>query len=283
MAFWSSPPPPGWYDDPEPGASGLRWWDGARWTTHCRRRVPEGPSRKTPVAEAEGQTSIPARAFWWAIGGLLAGEVVGALLAGIAASVTGSSTGAAVTLVGEMGLWGGMLASCVLVTRTYGTGSLRRDLGLRIRPTDVWTGFGVAVAGTVLSFVYGSIFAHTRFAGTNTGIITGQRHNGVGFVVVTLVVAVGAPFFEELFFRGLIRTALQSRFGPVPAVVIQGLVFGLVHFQAGTGFGNVSVIVTVASLGIILGFTALRTGRLGAGMIGHGGFNLITTLIVLAS
>lgn len=24
------PPPPGWY--PEPGANGLRWWDGFRWT-----------------------------------------------------------------------------------------------------------------------------------------------------------------------------------------------------------------------------------------------------------
>lgn len=224
---------------------------------------------------------IPARALWWAAAGLLAGEVAGSLLAGIAAAVTGSRSAAAVTLVGEVGLWGGMLASCVLVTHRYGTGSLRRDLALGIRPSDVWPGLGVAVAGIVLSALYGSAFAHTRFAGSNTGIIAGQRHNGVGFVLVTLVVAVGAPFFEELFFRGLIRLALQSRFGPARAVLIQGLLFGLVHFQFGTGFGNVSVILTVASLGVILGFTALRTGRLGAGMIGHGGFNLITTLILL--
>jgi len=25
-------PPPGWY--PEPGATGLRWWDGTRWTEY---------------------------------------------------------------------------------------------------------------------------------------------------------------------------------------------------------------------------------------------------------
>jgi hypothetical protein len=32
--------PAGWY--PEAGASGLRWWDGARWTDH-RNRPPTPP------------------------------------------------------------------------------------------------------------------------------------------------------------------------------------------------------------------------------------------------
>lgn len=27
--------PAGWYPDPEPGARGLRWWDGARWSEHA--------------------------------------------------------------------------------------------------------------------------------------------------------------------------------------------------------------------------------------------------------
>jgi hypothetical protein len=35
----SNNPPPGWYADP--GAPGLRWWDGTRWTDH-RNAPPPG-------------------------------------------------------------------------------------------------------------------------------------------------------------------------------------------------------------------------------------------------
>jgi membrane protease YdiL (CAAX protease family) len=66
-------------------------------------------------------------------------------------------------------------------------------------------------------------------------------------------------------------------------VVAQGMLFGLAHYEPGNGLGNVSVILTIAALGIVLGYVALRTGRLGAGMIGHGLFNLVATIIVLAT
>jgi membrane protease YdiL (CAAX protease family) len=274
-----SSPPPGWYPDPVPPSAGLRWWDGNQWT---RATAPgsSGPAGEPPAEPP--RPTIPLRAAWWALFGLAVGEIVGGILAGIAAAITGSTSSAVVTLVGEFGLWGGMLGSCIMVSRRYGTSSLRRDFTLGLRRRDLWPGLIVAVSGTVLSAVASTVFAGSRFAGSNTQIISGQKGDGAGFVIVTLIVALGAPFFEELFFRGLVRTALATRLGPGRAIVAQGVLFGLAHYEPSNGWGNVSVIATIAALGMILGYTALRTRRLGAGMVGHGLFNLIAAISIVA-
>lgn len=280
-------PPPGWYADPVTSSGGLRWWDGTAWTAQVASPPGGSPWPASPPAhDAQGSVSrraIPAGAAWWALLGLAVGEVIGGILAGIGSAFTGNSSSAVVVLLGEIGLWGGMLGSCVVVSRKYGTSSLARDFGLKVRPTDIWPGLGVAAVGTVLSAVASGVFAGSRFAGSNTQIITGQRHNGGGFAVVILVVALGAPFFEELFFRGMIRTALATRVGPVRAVLAQAVLFGLAHYEPSNGWGNVSVILTITVLGVVLGYVATRTGRLGAGMIGHGLFNLIAAVAILTS
>jgi membrane protease YdiL (CAAX protease family) len=208
---------------------------------------------------------------------------VGAILAGVAIAITGASTSSAlVTVMGEVGLWSGMLGSCMAVSRRYGTSRLRADFGLAVRPSDAWLGVAVAVAGTLLSALASAVFSGSRFAGTNSQIISDQKGNGAGFAAVTLIVAVGAPLFEELFFRGLVRTTLAARLGPGRAVVAQGLLFGLAHYEPANGWGNVSVIVTIAALGMVLGLVARRTGRLGPGIIGHGLFNLLAAIVIVA-
>jgi uncharacterized protein len=253
-----------------PGAAGgppwLPWQPG----------VPKTP---TPATDR----TIPARAVWYAVLGLVVGELVGGLLAGIAYAFTGHPNSAVVTLLGEIGLWSGMFGSAIYVSRRFGTGSLARDFTLRFRPVDIGVGLLVAAAGIALSAIASTAFSGTRFAGTNTQIITGQRHNSAGIAVVTVIVALGAPFFEELFFRGLIRTALLGWLGPTGAIIGQGLLFGLAHYVPSNGLGNVSVIVTIAALGMVLGFAAQRTGRLGAGMVGHSLFNLVAAIAVVTS
>jgi hypothetical protein len=215
--------------------------------------------------------------------GIAAGEVIGGVFALATYGLTGSATGVAATLAGELGLWAGMAGSCVFVSRRYGTASLRADFGLALKASDLGVGFLAALSGLVVAALVGSAFAHTHYHGSNTQILTGQKHHTAGFVAVAVVVAVGAPFFEELFFRGLIRTALASRLGPVGAVFAQAALFGLAHFQAGNGLGNVSVIAVIASLGLVLGFTAWLTKRLGAGMVCHGLFNLVAVVTVITA
>ena len=52
-----------------------------------------------------------------------------------------------------------------------------------------------------------------------------------GLLVMVVVGAVLAPFAEEVFFRGVFHTWLRHRWGPIVAVIVSSLVFGLFHMQ----------------------------------------------------
>ena len=175
---------------------------------------------------------------WWAVPGALVGIVLAGLGASIGYALTNSKTSAASDLLGEAGLWVAMLGTAVFVSRRFGTGSLARDYRLAIRPKDlVWGVIAVIGALVVVQGVLG-VFAGTKFAGSNDEILTQQKGNSVGLVIVALLVALGAPFFEELFFRGFLRTTLQRRFGGHGAVWLQAVFFGMAHFGEAANVGG---------------------------------------------
>lgn len=185
-------------------------------------------------------------------------------------------------LLSEIGLWAGMLGTVVFVSRRYGSASLRRDFGLAIKPKDILWGAAAFATAMLVTEVILAVFAGTKFAGTNDQILTQQKGHAAGLVILTLVVELGAPFFEELFFRGFLRTALQARFGAHGAVWLQAAFFGLAHAgESKTAAGNVSVVLALFMVGVVLGYTARLTGRLGAGMLGHCLFNLVAVASVL--
>jgi len=272
---WPAPPPPASQNGGSSGSSGLGS-NGSSFT-----ESPGRPGRE-PSATSQDRPVLPAHAAWWAAVGGLVGLVLGGIGAAIGQSITGSSTSALSDLLGEAGLWSAMLATVVLVSRRYGTGSLRRDYGLAIKRIDVLWGICAWLAALLVSALVLEIFSGTKFAGSNDQILTQQKGHEAGVVVVSLIVALGAPFFEELFFRGFLRTALQARFGGHGAVWLQAVFFGLAHTgEAGTTLGNVSVVLAMFLVGVVLGYTAKLTGRLGAGMIAHGLFNLVAVVSVL--
>ncbi|MDA8283332.1 MAG: type II CAAX endopeptidase family protein, partial [Actinomycetota bacterium] len=236
-----------------------------------------GASPQPPPAR-----TVPLRAMWWAVLGFVVGEVLGGVLALAVVLASGAKvTSAGATLAGEAGLWAGLLGAVVFVSRHEGSGSLRRDFGFAFRPIDLLYGLGAAVAGLIVADLVELAFSGTRFAGSNTQILSGQRGNGLGYAVVTIIVAAGAPVVEELFFRGLIRTALAARLGPQGAIWGQAVLFGLAHTGGAHGLGNVSVVVAIGLLGVVLGYTAHFSRRLAGGMVAHSLFNLTAALTIL--
>ena len=69
-----------------------------------------------------------------------------------------------------------------------------------------------------------------------------------------LFMGILAPIFEEIFYRKLVIDRLL-RFGELPAVLISGILFGLIH-------ANFSQFFYAAMLGTVFGYIYIRTGRL---------------------
>lgn len=82
-----------------------------------------------------------------------------------------------------------------------------------------------------------------------------------------LVLAILAPIFEELFLRKLVIDRLLP-YGELPAILLSGIAFGLVH-------GNFSQFFYAALTGIIFGFVYVKTGNIWINISLHALLNFI--------
>ena len=248
---------------------------------------------------AGGAPSTRGAAWVWVLFaalGFLAGQVLAALFITAIAAVNGHlGSLTAITHLTEpptwyvvsslLGLWAGFFGGAWLASAVRGTKSLVRDMGLRFRWIDL-IGIPIGIGGQFLvGLMYLPIAQHVhnfnqRFNAPSQRL-TGGSH-GVGYVVIGVCTVVGAPFFEELFFRGLILRSLARLFGdlgrwvgPALAIIVSGVLFGLAHAESLQLLG-------LATFGIILSFISYRTGRLGMNMVAHASFNLVAVAAVVA-
>ncbi|HYY05661.1 MAG TPA: type II CAAX endopeptidase family protein [Candidatus Limnocylindria bacterium] len=87
----------------------------------------------------------------------------------------------------------------------------------------------------------------------------GANNGGILLVLAAILVIVVAPACEELFFRGFFYGALRSRFTPVAAALIDGLVFGGIHY---TGAQTLAVLPPLAMLGFVFCLLYEYTGSI---------------------
>jgi membrane protease YdiL (CAAX protease family) len=268
--------PPGWYPDPW-RQSTWRWWDGVAWTAYTDRWF----------GEVSAPGDRPLRAGGIAALGFLVGLALSTVI-GIVLLVMGYDTTDPAFLLGStIGLWIGLGGSCVVAVRSKGSGSLA-DLGLdKPRWTDVALGIGFGIAGViVVSIVAALIQAIDKdlLPGGRSEISDPVNRGGVlGIAVIYLIAVVGAPFFEELFFRGLVQGTLTARWGFGIGVVVQAVLFGLVHLDPNNGWGNVGTFVIITVVGLGLGTIRHYSHRLPPGMFTHASANAIIVTIAVLS
>lgn len=83
-------------------------------------------------------------------------------------------------------------------------------------------------------------------------------------VLAGLAATLGAPIVEEIFFRGVLYRSFRNRLGVLPASVIAGAIFGVLHTQY-----PLIVRPELAFFGVIAALLYERTGSLLPGIAMH--------------
>jgi uncharacterized protein len=186
-----------------------------------------------------------------------------------------------VALLGVMG-YGPSLAWCKYASRRWGTDKFFDDVGLQPKWSDlgwgpvVWlVAIGTQVAMGALVLAFGVPLSNNT---DGIGELTADRTYVVS-LVITAVIA--APFVEEIVFRGVVMRGLRSRLSAAPAVVLQGVLFGVAHIDPVRGAGNIGLAIILSGVGIAFGGAAYLLRRIGPTIVAHAIFNGLVLLLVL--
>lgn len=198
---------------------------------------------------------------------------------------------AAIVAVGGYGFILGVL---FLASRLRGVGTLKHDYGWDIRPVDLLWG----VLGVVVTVFVGLLIASAVRAfgvpSTNVRLGDDRLWNVVNVFLVPVLVA--API-EELAFRGLlmrwIRNAVLRRRAAATmggrdlavhlSVALSALCFAMFHLYQVADFPSaLNLGLQTLTIGIVNGYLATYTGRLGAAVLAHGLHNALVGVVALS-
>ena len=244
-----------------------------------------------PAADVsvDDRLAVPASSTWglgeaaWGIAvSLVASVLVGAaILVALGYTDSESIENLSISIIAllQIPVWLGYLGAPLVAAVRKGSG-LAADLGWRFERRDIPVGLGIGVATQLIAvpLLYVPIFfVFGEQDVSEAARELTDRATGWGVLLLALVVVVGAPVVEELFFRSLLLRGIAKRGGSaVAAVAGSSIVFGLVHFQ-------LVQLPALVMFGVVAGWLTVRSGRLGPAVWAHVGFNGVTVAVLLAT
>ena len=221
-------------------------------------------------------------AGWWVVGFLASNTAVVIYLvasgrAGLDDPLAGAPLSADAFF--QAALWIGLAGGPIVLSRRFGRGSLAQDYGWTLRGRSIAPalGAGLLTQLVIIPILYIPIFWLVGDAdlSEDARALTDRAANGLDVAVLVLVVVIGAPLVEELFFRGLLWEALRERgLSTGPAVAVTSVLFGVAHFQ-------LLQLPALVAFGAVAAVLRARTGGLTAPIAAHVMFNAITVAQLL--
>ncbi len=172
-------------------------------------------------------------------------------------------------VVAQLGLVLGLVLVPLFIARSHGAASL----GSALRRLGV-----MRFDRSALLWMVVAVIAYLVLLGLYSLLVVEPKQEDIaesfGSVPVQiLLIAVAAPFSEELCFRGMLFGGLRERLSTVPAALIAGIVFGLLHALTG-----ISAVPPLAILGVIFCLLYEKTGSIVPGIMLHALNNCVALL-----
>jgi len=182
----------------------------------------------------EGVDPMPRWPAWYAFAGFGAFLVATLIAQSILFVATGAEAGdptPVVTIVGTLVMEIIAFAIAYLFTSLTAPPKLWH---FGLRATRFWPAVGWAAAGMAAFWVFSAIYSVTVQPDIEQNVTEtlGADQSTLGLIAAGIVIVGVAPVAEEFFFRGFMYRALRGRFSIIVAALIDGLIFGLIHYQA---------------------------------------------------
>ena len=189
--------------------------------------------------------------WWYGPVGFLAGAITGLISAGIAWAVLGvddPGESPEAIIVGTLLLDGSLVAVALLFASFV---RKPRPWHFGLRSTPFWPAVGWAALGIFTFYVFAAVYSVAVQPDVEQTVAEdlGADESTIGLVAAGFMIICVAPFAEEFFFRGFFYGALRTRFSVAAAAIIDGLVFGLIHFEGSTD--GLLIVPPLAILGVV--------------------------------
>jgi CAAX protease family protein len=215
----------------------------------ARPELPEGARPRWPA--------------WYAGVGFLVALISTLVVVGIVAAATGASTtneNPTFTVVATF-LQGLIFIGTAVLFASFAGRPRPDQFGLRRAP--FWPTVGWAALGLFSFYVLAALYSAIVQPDAKQTVAQdlGANQGTIGMIAAGFMVICVAPVAEEFFFRGFFYRALRSRYSVLAAALIDGLLFGVIHWDFSTADGLL-IIPPLATLGFMFCLVYERTGTL---------------------
>ena len=171
----------------------------------------------------------------------------------------------------QLPLWFGLAAIPIWFAIKRGRGVVA-DLGLRMRATDIPLGLAVGVFCQLVMvpvmYLLLSELIGVKDVSAAARELTDRASSPISIILLFLIVGIGAPIAEEIYFRGMAQGIFGRRLRPLWAIVAAAAFFAATHLQP-------LQFPALLAFGVVLGAMRWRSGRLGPSIWAHLGFNVV--------